>query len=740
MHYTVGHSTGAAARTAVQRTLPSQITLAVFLTGLAAVVPLILATIWSMGQIDSQSVARERLLIERAIAEAVDQVLFEQRSISIWDDAVIYARDRDQLWMEENIGAWMSSYYGHDAAFVLDAGNLPIHAMTAGESRPLDAFSTFAPAVLPQIADLRRSMASRTDPAEAGIVRVAAIGGAPVIISVTPLVPSTERLTVEPGTEYVHVAIRWMNQTFLARLGERYLISDVRFIAAPEGADQDLVIPVEGISGPLAYLSWTPARPGLHMVAHTWHVFLLALVCLFATSGWLLKRLRRLATTLHDSEAQAQHDSLHDALTGLPNRTLFNQRLDAALDATARSETCALLYVDLDRFKHVNDTLGHPAGDDLIRQVGERLFALRNENDTVARLGGDEFALILRGLRGWRDAQSFASRIIEALKEPFTLGEDIAFVDSSIGIAVAPEAAIDRTELMRKADIALYQAKGSGKGRFCMFEASLDEVVRQKRAIERDLREALDQEIGLKVVYQPLFAIDGKTLVGAEALTRWDHPVHGFLSPSVFVAVAEERGLISRLGAWVLREACRTAKDLALPWIAVNVSSTQFRDPNFVDFVLDLLSELALSPERLQIEITEGLLLDASEAVSSAMLKLRFAGVQIALDDFGTGYSSLQYLHRYKVDKIKIDRSFVRLLDESGQSDAIVRAMVQLAAALDLHVTAEGVETREQWVSLAAIGDPELQGYLFSQPLTPEALNALLHGPAAAGPEAMKRA
>ena len=279
---------------------------------------------------------------------------------------------------------------------------------------------------------------------------------------------------------------------------------------------------------------------------------------------------------------------------------------------------------------------------------------------------------------------------------------------------------------MRKADIALYEAKGAGKGRLCIFEPELDEIVHRKRSIEWDLREAIESGRQLRLEYQPLFAVDGTTLIGAEALVRWEHPRHGRVPPSEFIPIAEERGLIHDLGAWVLREACVTAKALDLPWVAVNVSAVQVRDPGFVDLVLDLLKELQFSPERLQIEITEGLLLDATDAVASALTKLRFAGICIALDDFGTGYSSLRYLHRYKVDKIKIDRSFVMHLGMGESTDAIVQAMLDLGRALHLSVTAEGVETPGQWQALAALGSPELQGFLFSKPITADALQVML--------------
>jgi len=617
----------------------------------------------------------------------------------------------------------MYDFYGHHQAYILDDRNQPTHAMIDGTTVAATAFERERPAIAPFIADVRAQMRGRS--AESGMAArgIAVIDDRPSIVSVQPIVPSTERLVQAPGSEHLHVAVRHLDGAYFAEISERFLIGDVRLVSTASASRSQASVPLVASNGAtLGHIAWDRERPGLLLIRAASPGLAAAAVALAGILGFLLVRLRKAALQLHASEAASHHLAFHDKLTGLPNRAHFDARLDEALRGLQGAKV-VLHYLDLDHFKNVNDTLGHPAGDELIRQVATRLASIADPQDIVARLGGDEFAILQRGLRADSDAGHLAAKILDAVKEPYDLFGDVAFVDASIGIAVAPDVADNRLELVRKADIALYEAKGSGKGRICLFTDALDDAVHHKRSIERDLREALDTGTGLELAYQPIYAADGKALVGAEALVRWSHPFRGPVSPLDFIGVAEERGLIKQLGAWVLREACQTLAALDLPWIAVNVSAVQFRDPGFCDLVLDLLQELRISPERLQIEITESLLLEAADDVAKALLKLRFAGVRIALDDFGTGYSSLQYLHRYKVDKIKIDRSFVQRLGTSDGSGAIVRAMLYLASAFGLTVTAEGVETANQAHHLAAFGCEELQGFLLSpsKPSTPSA-------------------
>jgi len=400
----------------------------------------------------------------------------------------------------------------------------------------------------------------------------------------------------------------------------------------------------------------------------------------------------------------------------------------ALVQRRSRDRRLSVLMLDLDRFKQVNDTLGHRAGDDLIQAVGQRLSQMLGSGDTLARLGGDEFAIIHIHQPGLTGVLDLSQRIIDAVGKPFDIFGSEAFVGVSIGIATAESNEADAHELTRKADIALYEAKSSGRNRAVVFEESMNESLQNRKTIEVELRDALRRSDQLSVAFQPLFGRDGQIL-GAEALARWTHPRLGQISPAHFVPVAEATGLIDQLGAFVLRTACAMGAKWPGLTFAVNISPVQLRDPAFPRSVFELLKQTGMRPEDLELEITEGILLEEASDAAEALHLFRSAGIKIALDDFGTGYSSLNYLKRYPVDRIKIDRSFVSQLAPGSVSVAIVQAMVTLAHALHIDVTAEGVETHEQAKVLNDLGCNIYQGFLFSAAVTPSALEALMSQP-----------
>jgi len=414
----------------------------------------------------------------------------------------------------------------------------------------------------------------------------------------------------------------------------------------------------------------------------------------------------------------------HDALTGLANRVKFELELASAAMRAADGLPVTLVLIDLDRFKHVNDTLGHVAGDDLIRQVATRLSLLIGTQGMVSRLGGDEFAILLSG-RSAHAAESIAKAVQIELGRPFLLFGDHAFIGASLGIAPWRPGAGSQ-ELLREADIALYEAKGGGGAGWQVFARSMSDGLAERRAIEQDLRAALDAGDQLRLLYQPIFLPDGKTLAGAEALVRWQHPHRGMLQPDLFIPVAEERGLIEQLGQWVFEAACRTLQTTDLPWLAVNVSPIELRNSCFVARVLAKLQSSGIDPRRLQLEITEGVLIDTTVETEAGLQQLRAAGIRLALDDFGTGYSSLNYLRRYNVDKLKIDRSFVQQLGQSPDAEIIVRTIIDLARSMQMKVTAEGVSSERQRNYLVSKGCHELQGFLLGRPMTLDAVLALM--------------
>jgi diguanylate cyclase (GGDEF)-like protein/PAS domain S-box-containing protein len=422
-------------------------------------------------------------------------------------------------------------------------------------------------------------------------------------------------------------------------------------------------------------------------------------------------------TERKQAEARIAFMAHHDALTGLPNRLMFNERLDDALERLARSDgRLAVLCIDLDHFKSVNDTLGHPIGDLLLRQVAERLGGCLRKSDMVARLGGDEFAVVQTPMASPEEASQLATRLIDVLSRPFELDGHEVVVGASIGIAFAPDDGDSSEMLLRNADMALYRAKSDGRGTSHFFEPEMDRRLQARRLLEIDLRKAFIQN-EFELHYQPLVNVRSGQVSGFEALIRWMHPERGMISPVDFIPVAEEIGLIVPIGEWVLGEACRQAAT----WpgnihIAVNLSPVQFRSRGIVQAVLAALGTSGLAPHRLEIEITESVLLGETEANIATLHQLRSLGVKIAMDDFGTGYSSLSYLRSFPFDKIKIDRSFVNEMVERPDCVAIVRAVAGLGASLGIATTAEGVETVEQLERIRAEGCTEVQGYLFSAP------------------------
>jgi diguanylate cyclase (GGDEF)-like protein len=383
------------------------------------------------------------------------------------------------------------------------------------------------------------------------------------------------------------------------------------------------------------------------------------------------------------------------------------------------------MFIDLDRFKDVNDAYGHQAGDDLIQLVAQRILELLPARDTLARLGGDEFAIIQTELGSHEDVERLSRRILDILTRPFAVAHTQVTVGASIGVALAPEHADTRENLMKLADTALYQAKSEGRNRTSFFQTRMDEALRMRKVVEDDLRRAI-QEDQLILHYQPLFSSDGETIVGLEALVRWPHPERGLISPAEFISIAEERGLVIPLGEWVLRRACEDGARWPNLRVAVNVSPIQFRHRDFVDSVVRVLEDTKFDPTRLELELTEGVVVGDADAAEAAMVDLRALGVHLALDDFGTGYSSLIYLRRFAFDKIKIDRSFLESMEATGESAILVHSIVHLGRALGLIVTAEGVETKEQHRFLQALGCHQLQGYLFSRPVPREEIDRML--------------
>jgi diguanylate cyclase (GGDEF)-like protein len=441
----------------------------------------------------------------------------------------------------------------------------------------------------------------------------------------------------------------------------------------------------------------------------------------------------RISRVLEETKEHFRHAAFHDSLTGLPNRAMFTELLKAEMESSKRrnDHLFAVLFLDLDRFKNINDSLGHTHGDLLLVAFAERLERALRPVDTLARFGGDEFAILLSGMHDATDAVRVAQRISEELSQPFVLDKNSAFATASIGIALS-SSGYDRPEdILRDADTAMYRAKENGKARYEVFDHAMHARAVSRLQLESDLRQAVEQK-EFCVYYQPIVSLETGRLAGFEALVRWNHPRRGLVSPADFIPVAEETGLIVPIGGWVLQEACKHVRkcQLAFPShrslsLSVNLSARQVAQADLLDRIKEALAISNLSPHHLKLEITESVVMENAEAAALMFKQLRSLGVQLSIDDFGTGYSSLSYLHRFPLNYLKIDRSFVSRLT-TDNDNAIVRTISTLARNLGMEVIAEGIETEEQYQQLKMLGCEYGQGFLFSHPVNSEGVIHLL--------------
>jgi diguanylate cyclase (GGDEF)-like protein len=729
-----------------------RVMLPVALVTLGAVLLAAFGLYWATTRSDTISIERQTREMRNAIASSVEELVQSQRGVAVWPEGVVELRkpNPDWHWVDDNMAFWLHSVFDHHQFYILNAQDAPIYAMNDGVRVEPGRYNRIHAASRRLVDIVRgRSVAPASSPDYPAGLRfhpwragkygqeplyasdVMSLIGRPAVVSVMRSVPLSDEIEVQPGNEPLIVSVRFLDLNFLQQLSMRNLIERPRFSNASEPEPGEQMLPLISKNGlVIGHIFWRPDLPGTKVMqalapitAITTGVMALIMGLL---ARWLLWSRRQQQATLDElntalielkaSEAQAQRLAFHDVLTGLPNRALFNDKLDQTL---AAAQPATVLLLDLDRFKHVNDTLGHAAGDALIREFGARLAEIVRASDLVARLGGDEFAILCAGIRSSTDIEALCGRILEAVRRPFNLLGSHVFVGVSVGVSISCNCS-DRVELMRKADIALYRAKADGRDCSRVFTPSMDDSVKLRGTIEEELRAALATGEGLVVHYQPQIACLSGAMVGLEALVRWQHPTRGLISPQQFIGVAEETGLICRLGEWVLQEACAVSRRWPGLFVAVNFSPTQFRSPGFAERVLEIVHESGADPRSIELEVTESVLLDDGNLVRDALERLRGAGFRIALDDFGTGYSSLSYLRRFEVDKIKIDRSFVQPLWQSVDAAAIVTAVLTLGHAMGLTVTAEGVETAEQHHFLEAAGCDMMQGYLFS-PAVPEA-------------------
>lgn len=691
---------------------------------------------WTTQEADRVAYERQNHLFERVIADLRNQIAHDQESVTVWDDALNAVRAGDGEWIEWNLGIWMQEYFDHNALFVLAPDDRLLHAYIVDDPQYALDYSKAETTILHLVDILRTRMRENDGKLDAGAylqtpgaVDVALVDGRPTIVSAKAIVSDSGDIAQVPGEEYVFVSVRYLDGKFLTETGRKFLFDGLRFSVIDRTQDHEASNRlVDMNSQTIGHFFWSPYRPGsavfsylLPMLAAL-GLLLLILIGFFALQLRVRYRKQRLA------ERQMYHMARHDSLTGLPNRSCFNDVVDDVLMRDDRDVPgIALLFIDLDHFKQVNDTMGHPGGDVMIRAVAGRLRAAVLPGSIIARVGGDEFTLLLTNIADLPDAEAFCENLFASGNAPVEVNGRLIPVRMSIGVAFDPDGNLGRDELIRRADVALYRAKAKGRNCYVAFDPEMDAANREKRRIEHDLRAALDVGAGqLRLQFQPLYALPDETLLGFEALARWEHPELGDVRPDLFIPIAEETGMIREIGAWALRSACEAALHWPGVGISVNVSVLEFDDPDYVERVRAILNETGFDPARLVLEVTETVMA-SGESSERILGELKDIGVMIAIDDFGTGFSSLGRLRNLEVDIIKIDRIFIDQIDISMRDRELVRAIIEFAHMAGMEATAEGVENASQLDCLRLIGCDNVQGFYYSRPIDAHLVDQLVH-------------
>jgi diguanylate cyclase (GGDEF)-like protein len=715
-----------------------------------AIVCIVVAVLSSAQRADVVAIDHEKQLFSRALTNYGERVLREVESVASSDAAIQnIRRSFDPEWAKLHVGVWLETYFDHDYVFIFDHKDDLIYSLVGHRSADTKWFAT----VRPGLASVVEYMRGR-DPTMHGAIRLnqpsLTEGGAHPLAAVIcrllgrPTVIAAVAVSAEgipaslDNTAPIIMSVKFIDDASLSSVAGRLRLDNLRKIDQDQAPSGDLAYDLSAPDGDIiARFAWTPKQPGAEIVHNVVPFIAVALAGFAVLAAFVLHYMRRTAAAIAAGESRLRHLAMHDPLCGLPNRIFFSERLEAVIEEVrAGSAPAAVFYIDLDHFKDVNDTLGHHVGDELIRNVTLRLSHTLRGGDLVARLGGDEFAVISSIAGDNEKMMGLSQRIIAAICAPYSISGQNIIIGSSIGIAVIDKNCGTATDIMRYADMALYRAKNEGRNRACIYDAAMDADLSTRKLLEADLREAIQYD-HLQLLYQPIVNKSGETVVGVEALCRWKHPTRGEIPPTEFIAIAEHSGLIIELGNWVLRRACIDAKAWPELAVAVNVSSLQFRRIDFVEMVERILIETQFDPARLELELTESVLLGNVDSAETAMMRLKALGVRLALDDFGTGYSSLLYLRRFPFDKLKIDRSFVRSIERAVDAAAIVHAIVSLGRGLGMKVTAEGVETADQQLFLRAAGVHSMQGFRFGKPVTVAEITARLQSHKAYQPNEM---
>ena len=625
----------------------------------------------------------------------------------------------------------------------------PIRAWTGGVAVPVDRFQPIADAVhenlvkigkqgsifgkphhFHALADTRWPFDAKDRPLTRYATSLIDHDHGAALLTVASILPDTDYTLLKRMPNYL-VAVRHVDRSFLAEMGDAMLLRDLAFAdKQPQMAGINSVSLAGSRGQRLGWLHWRSEPLSSVLARNVTPIFVAYVAILLAViaGGWAIVRaLFRTMRELRAREAHARHIALHDGMTGLPNRENLFKRLSVLLEARSEDpdDLVIVAYFDIDHFKFVNDTIGHHVGDALICEVARRCRRLLRPGDTIARMGGDEFVLMRRARRGSGEVRRLAGEIMAIFVEPFDVEQCHVVATASCGISLSPDDGGEAEDLLRHADIALYRAKQRGRGRWRLFMPDMAETMRQRHELEVDLRRAIASD-ELSVAYQPIVRAADGTIEGFEALLRWHHPENGNISPGVFVAVAEQCGLMSPLGDWLLARVFDERRKWPEHQVSINLSPLQVMAFGFLDHLRDLVQATGVDPRGITFEITEGILLDSSARVFEVLGGLKRMGFTIALDDFGTGYSSLAYLRSFHFDRIKIDRSFVQNIENDVDAQSILRAIATLGQSLRMKIVAEGVETPLQRQLVLAAGCDFIQGHLYWQAMPAAEVEALI--------------
>jgi diguanylate cyclase (GGDEF)-like protein len=670
---------------------------------------------------------RSRTFISRTLDQVRNEVGRNIINYAKWGEAYKHLHlTVDKAWADDqrNVGSIPYELYGYNGVLVINARDRTVYAVIDGKPSMMQA-SDWLEGDLNALIDEARQSTQEND----GVVRALQVAGKPALVAAATISPGWDPMIQQiPGPASVMMFVSVLDADKLAHLSETYGLPTIEVGQEPQAGYDSMPL-----LGSNILLSWTPPTPGMDLLRQTLPLFIAGVLALAAVLTMLVRYAMSSARqidaqfkALHVSQKELTLLSLHDSLTGLPNRFQLQQFLSDRLEREI-TPPLALLSLDLDRFKPINDVLGHAFGDRVLQEVAQRLQQHVQANGMVARLGGDEFIVVREGGIDHDDIEALCARLVADLCRPFEIDTQTVFIGTSIGIALAPVHARTPAELLRMGDIALYRAKAAGRNTWCFYADGMNAQLLARRELEQELRHALldDQ---LRVHYQPRYATVDGALRSFEALVRWQHPQRGLLPPDTFIPLAEETGLIQPLGRWVLEHACHEA----MTWpeeigLSVNLSPGQLAEnEDVVAVVANALRSTGLPASRLELEITERVLLDHAHSALSTLTALRALGVRLSLDDFGTGFSSLAYLRKYPLDGIKIDRSFISHMTERGNDQAIVQAMIDLGRSLGITVTAEGVETLEQLECLQRHPCDEVQGFHFSKAVPADQIRRLI--------------